>query len=60
MSEWFAKVRAGDFSLDDAPQLGKRVEADSNQMETLRTVDDIDIRDYNGKVLEIILISNKG
>ena len=30
--KWFEKFRAGDFSLDDAPQLGRPV--DSNQMET--------------------------
>ena len=29
------KFRAGDFSLDDAPQLGRRVEVDSDQIETL-------------------------
>ena len=27
------KFRAGDFSLDDAPQLGRPVEVDSNQTE---------------------------
>ena len=31
----FVKFRAGDFSLDDAPQLGRRVEVDSDQIETL-------------------------
>ena len=33
--KWFAKFRAGDFSLDDAPQLGRPVEVDSKQIETL-------------------------
>ena len=33
--KWFAKFRAGDFSLDDAPQSGRPVEADSDQIETL-------------------------
>ena len=33
--KWFAKFRAGDFSLDDAPQLGRPVEVDSNQIKTL-------------------------
>ena len=28
--KWFAKVCAGDFSLEDAPQLGKPVEIDSD------------------------------
>ena len=31
----FAKFHAGDFSLDDAPWLGRPVEVDSNQIETL-------------------------
>ena len=33
--KWFAKFHAGDFSLDDAPQSGRPVEVDSNQIETL-------------------------
>ena len=33
--KWFAKFRAGDFSLDDAPQSGRAVEVDSDQVETL-------------------------
>ena len=33
--KWFVKFRAGDFSLDDAPQLGRPVEVDSKQIETL-------------------------
>ena len=33
--KWFAKFHAGDFSLDDARQLGRPVEVDSDQMETL-------------------------
>ena len=33
--KWFVKIRAGDFSLDDASQLGRPAEVDSNQMETL-------------------------
>ena len=36
--KWFVKFRAGDFSLDDAPRLGKPVEADSGQIKTLRTI----------------------
>ena len=32
--KWFAKFRAGDFLLDDAPRLGRPVEVDSNQIET--------------------------
>ena len=27
--KWFVKFHAGDFSLDDAPQLGRPVEVDS-------------------------------
>ena len=33
--KWFAKLRAGDFSLDIAPRSGRPVEVDSNQIETL-------------------------
>ena len=32
---WFAKFCARDFSLDDAPQSGRQVEVDSDQIETL-------------------------
>ena len=32
---WFAKFHAGDFSLDEAPQSGRPVEVDSDQIETL-------------------------
>ena len=35
MSKWFAKFCAGDFSLDDASWLGRPVEVDSGQIETL-------------------------
>ena len=31
---WFVKFRAGDFSLGNAPQSGRPVEVDSNQVET--------------------------
>ena len=33
--KWFAKFLAGHFSLDDAPQSGRPVEVDSDQIETL-------------------------
>ena len=33
--KWFAKFRAGDFSLDDAPLSGRPVEVDSHQIEPL-------------------------
>ena len=33
--KWSAKFRAGDFLLDDAPQLGGAVEVDRNQIKTL-------------------------
>ena len=33
--KWFVKFHAGDFSLHDAPTLGRPVEVDSNQIETL-------------------------
>ena len=34
----FAEFHVGDFSLDDAPRLGRPVEADNDQIETLRTI----------------------
>ena len=33
--KWSAKFRAGDYSLDDAPWLGRPVEVDRNQIKTL-------------------------
>ena len=36
--KWFAKFHARDFSLDVAPRSGRPVEVDSNQIETLRTI----------------------
>ena len=30
--KWFVKFHAGDFLLDDAPQLGRPVEVHSDQM----------------------------
>ena len=33
--KWFVKFQAGDFSLDNAPWLGRPVEVDSDQIETL-------------------------
>ena len=33
--KWFAESRAGDFLLDDAPHLGRTVEVDHDQTETL-------------------------
>ena len=33
--KWSAKLCAGDFSLNDVPWLGRPVEVDSNQTETL-------------------------
>ena len=33
--KWFAKFCATGFSLDDAPQLGRPTEVDSDQIETL-------------------------
>ena len=32
---WFAKFRAGDFSLDNAPWLGRPFDVDSNQIKIL-------------------------
>ena len=36
--KWFAKFCAGDFLLNDAPWQGKPVEVDSDQIETLKTI----------------------
>ena len=36
--KWFAKFCAGDFSLEGAPRSGRPVEIDSDQTETLRTI----------------------
>ena len=33
--KWFARFRAGDFSLDNAPRSGRPVEVDGDQIETL-------------------------
>ena len=33
--KWFAKFHGGDLSLDDAPQSGRLVEVNSDQIETL-------------------------
>ena len=33
--KWFVKFRAVDFSLDNAPQSGRPVEVDSDQIKTL-------------------------
>ena len=33
--KWFVKFHAGDLSLDDAPWLGRPVEVDRDQIETL-------------------------
>ena len=35
LSKVVCKICAGDFSLDDAPWLGRPMEVDSNQLETL-------------------------
>ena len=36
--KWFSKFCAGDFSLDNAPRSGRPVKVDSDQIETLRTI----------------------
>ena len=36
--KWFVKFCAGDFSLDDAPWVGRPLEVDSDQVKTLRTI----------------------
>ena len=34
--KWSAKLHAGDFSTDDAPQLGRPIEVDSNQSKDIK------------------------
>lgn len=34
--KWSAKLHAGDFSIDDAPQLGRPIEVDSNQSKDIK------------------------
>ena len=37
--KWFVKFHAGDFSLDDAPRLGRPAEVDSDKLRcSLRTI----------------------
>ena len=36
--KWFAKYRAGDFSLDDAPWSGGPVEVDSDFLRTMNVL----------------------
>ena len=62
--KWFAKFRAGDFSLDNAPRLGRPVEVDSDQIKTLiennqrYTTQEIDdILKYPNQALKIICTS---
>ena len=33
--KWFVNFRAGDFSLDDVPQLDRTAEVDSNEINTI-------------------------
>ena len=61
--KWFAKFRVGDFSLDNAPQLGRPVEVDSDQIETLIEINIIPCRKqptyskYPNQALKIICTS---
>ena len=62
--KWSAMFRAGDFLLDNGPQLGRPVEVDSNQIETLiennqcyTTQEIADILKYPNQVLKIICTS---
>ena len=53
--KWFAKFHAGDFSLEDVPRLGKPVEVDSDQIETLIENNQ---RYTMWKIADILKISN--
>ena len=63
--KWFAKFRAGDFSLDDAPRSGRPVEVDSDQIETLIvynqccTTENIQIDKVIGENFKMCLILQK-
>ena len=50
---WFVKCHAGNFSLDDAPWLGRPVEVHSYQTETLRAISVIP----HGMIINILRIS---
>ena len=49
--KWFAKFHAGDFSLDDAPQSGRPVEVDSNQIETLTENNQLKLSKSSTKII---------
>ena len=48
--KWFAKFHTGDFSLDDAPRLGRPAEVESDQIETL-------IENSQQEIADIVKIS---
>ena len=52
--KWFAKFFAGDFSLDVAPQSGRSVEVDSDQIKTLI---ENNLRLPHGRYFDILKIS---
>ena len=51
--KWFAKFCARDFSLDDAPWLGRPVEVDSNQIEALIENNQHSTMQETGDILKI-------
>ena len=54
--KWFAKFCAGGFSPDDAPQSGRPVEVDSDQIETLIENDQ---HSTMWEIVDILKISNQ-
>ena len=54
LKKWFAKFRAGDFSLDDAPRSGRPVEVDSDQIETFIENNQ---RDTTQEIADVLKIS---
>ena len=50
---WFAKLRAGDFSLEGAPQSGRPVGVNSDQIETLIDNNQCSTMQEIGGILEI-------
>ena len=51
--KWFAKLRAGDFLLDDVPQSGRPDEVESSQIKTLIENNQHSITQEIGDILKI-------
>ena len=51
--KWFTKFCAGDFSMDDAPLLGRPVEVDSDQIEAITENNQLCITRERADILKI-------